>query len=117
MFVREPNWEYSANLVGSYLGELLLREPSWEYSSNCGEAIFGVQKASLNIFWEHLPYSANIASDWLEQSSPVDEEKIQIQMDDGVARFFTRFAGICFYLLTFWRRSLVSETQNEIEAS
>ena len=52
MFVREPSWEYSANLVSSLLGELLLREPSWEYSSNCDDAIFGVQKASLNIVQE-----------------------------------------------------------------
>ena len=36
-----------------------------EYSSNCDEAIFGVQKASLSMFWEHSPYSTNIASDWL----------------------------------------------------
>ena len=49
-FVREHSWEYSANIVGSYLGELLLREYSSEYSSNCDEAIFGVQKASLNMF-------------------------------------------------------------------
>ena len=54
IFVREHSWEYSANLAGS-----------WEYSSNCDEAIFGVQKASLNMFWEHPPYSTNIASDWL----------------------------------------------------
>jgi len=51
------------------------------------EAIFGVQKALLD--WEHSPYSTNIAS----QSSPVDEEKIKIKIDDGVARFFTRFGG------------------------
>jgi len=29
------------------------------------EAIFGVQKASLNMFWEHSPCSTIIASDWL----------------------------------------------------
>ena len=57
------------------------------------EAIFGVQKASLNMFWEHLPYSTNTAS---EQSSPMDEEEIKIKMDDGVARFFTRFGGNLF---------------------
>ena len=45
----------------------------------------------------------------------MDEEKIKIKMDDGVARFFTRFGG---NLLTFCgRRSLVSETQNEIVVS
>ena len=65
MLVREPSWKYSANLVHSSLGEILVREPRWEYSSNCDEAIFGVQKASLNMCWEHSPYSPNIASDWL----------------------------------------------------
>ena len=44
------------------IGRTFLREPSWKYSSNCNEAIFGVQKASLIMFWEH---STNIASDWL----------------------------------------------------
>ena len=36
-----------------------------------------------------------------EQSSPVDEEKTKIKMDDGVARFFTRFGGnlfICWFV-------------------
>ena len=31
-----------------------------------------------------------------EQSSPVDEEKIKIKMDDGIASFFTRFGGNLF---------------------
>ena len=44
----------------------------------------------------------------------MDEEIIKIKMDDGVARFFTRFGG---NLLTCWRLSLVSETQNEIVVS
>ena len=45
----------------------------------------------------------------------MDEEEINIKMDDGVARFFTRFGGIFyFYLLTCGRCSLVSGTQNEI---
>ena len=44
----------------------------------------------------------------------MDEEKIKIKMDDGVARFFTRFGG---NLLTCGRCSLVSETQNEIVVS
>ena len=43
----------------------------------------------------------------------MNEEKTKIKMDDGVARFFTRFV----YLLTCGRRSLVSETQNEIVVS
>ena len=67
------------------MGELFLREPSWEYSSNCEPAIFGVQKASLNMFWEYSPSSANTASDWLRaESSLVDEVEIKIKMDDGV---------------------------------
>ena len=41
----------------------------------------------------------------------MDEEKIKIKMDDGIARFFTRFGGILFIC------SLVSETQNEIIVS
>ena len=47
------------------LGEHWLREHSSGYSSSCDEAMFGVQKASLNTFWENLPSSANIATDWL----------------------------------------------------
>ena len=77
MFVREPSLEYSGNLAGSELGELLLREPSWEYLSNCDEAIFGVQKASLNLFWEHSPYSTNSASDWLRAELSLEEEGIK----------------------------------------
>ena len=44
----------------------------------------------------------------------MDEEKTKIKMDDGFARFFTRFGG---NLLTCGRRSLVSETKNEIVVS
>ena len=48
----------------------------------------------------------------------MDEEEIKIKMDEGVARFFTRFGGILyFYLLTCGRRSLVSGTQNDIVVS
>ena len=55
---------------------------------------YSIQKALLNMFWEYSPSSANIASDWLRaKSSHVDEEEIKIKMDDGVARFFTRFGG------------------------
>ena len=45
----------------------------------------------------------------------MDEE--EIKMDDGVARFFTSLRREFFYLLTCGRRSLVSETQNEIVVS
>ena len=55
-----------------------------------------VQKASLNMFWEHSPYWTIIASDWLRVELSVDEEKINIKMDDGVARFFTHFGGNLF---------------------
>ena len=69
------------------MGELLLRELSSGNSSNFDDAVFGVQKASLNMFWEYSPTSMNLASDWLRaESSPVDEEEIKIKMDDGVAR-------------------------------
>ena len=48
----------------------------------------------------------------------MDEEEIKIKMDDGVARFFTRFGGNLFIiLLTCGKRSLVSGTQNEIVVS
>ena len=51
----------------------------------CDKAIFGVQKASFNMFWEYAPSSVNLASDWLrEKSSPVDEKEIKIKKDDGV---------------------------------
>ena len=77
----------------------MLREYGSEYLSNCDEAIFGVQKASLNIFWKYSPYSTNLVSDWLRAvSSPVDEEEIKIKMDDGIARYFTRFGGIFIFI-------------------
>ena len=67
------------------MGERLLREPSWEYSSNCDEAIFGVHKASLNMFWEYSPSPANIASDWRRANSDhEDEEERKRKPDDGV---------------------------------
>ena len=50
----------------------------------------------------------------------MDEEEIKIKMDDGVARFFTRFFFIFYffiYLLTCGRRSLVSGTRNDILVS
>ena len=45
------------------------------------------------------------------------KKKTKTKMDDGVARFFTRFGGNLFILLTCGRRSLVSETQNKIVVS
>ena len=43
----------------------------------------------------------------------MDEEERKVKMDDGVARYFTRFGGNMF-LLTCGRCSLVSGTQNDI---
>ena len=75
----------------------MLREFGSEYSSNYDEGIFVVQKASLNMFWKYSPYSTNLASDWLgAESSPVDEEKMKKEMDDGIARYFNRFGGKLF---------------------
>ena len=45
----------------------------------------------------------------------MDEERIKIKMDDSVARYSLRNEFV--YLLTCGRRSLVSETQNEIVVS
>ena len=74
------------------------------------------QKASLNMFWEHSPYSTIIASDWLRAELSCGWRKIK--MDDGVTRFFLHSLWREFvYLLTCGRRSLVSETQNEIVVS
>ena len=87
----------------------MLCKPSWKYSLDCDEGLVGVQKASLHMFWEHSPYLMNISSGWL--ISHVDEE--EIKMDDGVARFFTHFGGIYFYLLTCVRHSLVLGIQND----
>ena len=52
----------------------------------------------------------------------MDDEKINKKMDDGVARFFTRFGRIfilfyIFLLLTCGRRILVSGTKNAIVVS
>ena len=83
----------------------MLREYSWGYSSNCDEDILGVQKASLNMFWEYSAYLTNFASDWLRaESSPVDEEERKRKKEkrkkrkkvDGIATHFTRFGGNLF---------------------
>ena len=80
----------------------MLREYSSVYSSNCDEAVFGVQKVSLNMFWEYLPSSTNLVSDWMRvESSPVDEEEIKIKADDSVARYIIRFGGIFYFILFF----------------
>ena len=117
MFVSKSSWEYLANLTGSKLGELLLREPSREYSSNCDEAIFGVQKASLSMFWEHSPYSTNIASDWLraELSYRWGRNKNKNGWRCCYVLHWLRREFV--YLLTCGRPNLVLGTQNEIVVS
>ena len=58
------------------IGRTFVREPSWEYSSNCDEAIFGVQKASLSMFWEQIrPVRQTLPLIGLEQNSRVDEKE------------------------------------------
>ena len=66
------------------------------------------------MFWEYSPSSTKIASDWLRAKySLVDEEERKRKMDDGVARYFTRFGGIFVVVVDLWRSSLVSGTQND----
>ena len=36
----------------------------------------------------------------------MDEENIKIKMDDGVARFFTRFGGNLFIFVGMWEAQL-----------
>ena len=50
------------------------------------------------MFWEHSPYWTIIASDWLraELSCKWRKKEKKRKMDDGVARFFTRFEGNLF---------------------
>ena len=91
------------------IGQTFLREPSWKYSSKLysgSKKLRSTCSRNIRLIWRTLPLIG-----W-EQNSPVDEEKIK--MDDGVARFFTRFRG---HLLICGRCSLVLETQNEIVVS
>ena len=68
------------------------------------------------MFWEHLPSSTNIASDWL--SSPVDdEERKKIHMDDASVSILYSLRRELPYLLTCGRRSLVSGIQNDTVVS
>ena len=54
------------------------------------------------MFWEYSPSSTNLVSDWLRaESSPVDEKKMKIKMDDDVARYFTRMGGN-FLFIDLW---------------
>ena len=47
----------------------------------------------------------------------MDEEKIKMKMDDGCRQVLHSFRREFVYLLTCGRRSLVSETRNEIVVS
>ena len=82
-FLREPSWKYSANLVGS-----IRRTATKLYS--------GYKKARSTCSGNIRPIGRSLPLIGWEQSSPVNEEKIKIKMDDGVARFFTRFRGNLF---------------------
>ena len=66
----------------------MLCEPSSGYSSNCDEAMFRVQRALLNMFWEYSPSLVNLASDCLRAKRALlwmrkKGLEIKIKMDDG----------------------------------
>ena len=73
-------------VLNNLLGKLLLREPSSGYSTNRDEAMFGIQKAPLNMFREYSPSSTNLASDWLRAKEFLlwTRRKEKEKMDDGV---------------------------------
>ena len=71
------------------LDELLLRDPASGSLRKYDEAMFGVQKASLDMLWDYSPSSANIASDWLRAKRALLQTRKkrlerQIKMDDCV---------------------------------
>ena len=96
---------------------MFVREPSWEYSSNCDEAIFGVEKASLSMFWEDSPYSTNIAFGWLRAELSCGWGRNKIKNGWRCRWVLHSLRRKFVYLLTCGRRSLVSGTQNEIVVS
>ena len=53
----------------------------------------GSQKLRLTCSGNIRPIRRTLPLIGWEQSSPVNEEEIKIKMDDGVARYFTRFRG------------------------
>ena len=74
---------------------LCLREVSHtDVTGSIRRSYIRVQKALLNMLWNIRPIGRSLPLIGWEQSSPVDEEKIK--MDDGVARFFTRFGRNLF---------------------
>ena len=64
-----------------------------------GEVIFGVKKASLNMFWEHSPYWTIIASDWLraelscEWRKNKNEKWMTVSLGSSLAS-----GGICLFV-------------------
>ena len=81
----EPSW--------FLIGRTFLREPSWEYSS---KLYSGSKKLRSTCSGNIRPIRRSLPLIGREQSTPMDEEEIKIKMDDGVARFFTRFGGNLF---------------------
>ena len=75
------------------IGWMFLRETSWKYSS---KLYSGSEKLCSTCSGNIRPIRRSLPLIGREQSSPVDEEKTKIKMDDGVARFFTRFGGNLF---------------------
>ena len=68
------------------------------------------------MFWEYSPYLTNLASDWPRaESSPVDEEGkkwMTVSLGTSLAS-----EGICLFVASVGRHSLVSGTQNDIAVS
>ena len=77
---------------------MFLREPSWKYSSKIPS---GSKKLRSTCSGNIRPIGRSLPLIGWEQSSRVDEEKTKIKMDDGVARFFTRFGGNLF-IVDLW---------------
>ena len=67
--------------------------------------------------WEHSPYWTIIASDWLRAELSCGWRKNQNKNGWRCRSVLHSLWGEFVYLLTFGRRSLVSETQNEIVVS
>ena len=74
-------------------GPTFLREPSWKYSS---KLYSGSKNLRSTCCGNIRPIGRSLPLIGWEQSSPVNEEKNKIKMDDGVARFFTLFDGNLF---------------------
>ena len=79
--------------------------------------MFGVQKSSLNMFWETLPSLLTLVSDWLRAKSALlwmkKKEKEKWMMASILHLLWRKIT----YMLTCGRHSLVSGTQNDIAVS